>query len=215
MSRPPAPSLPTNDAAEAGRTTAEKSTAEKLCAAAMAEFNEWGFAGTDTNRIARRAGFAPQTFYRWYKDKTEIFVAAYRAWEDEERDVLQRLLARDAPTEALVEAGIDHHRRYLLFRRSLRQVALDSATVRRARAESRLRQIEQIRAWTNAPNAATEGLAVRLLQLERLADAVAEGELGDMDLTEDAARAEIGRIVESLRRRTTGSVVQSAETQGP
>ena len=41
----------------------------------MAEFIESGYAGTDTNRIARRAGFAPQTFYRWFADKTAILRA--------------------------------------------------------------------------------------------------------------------------------------------
>ena len=55
-----------------------KTTPERLIAAAAAEFREAGFAGTDSNRIARRAGFAPQTFYRWFKDKTEIFIAVYR-----------------------------------------------------------------------------------------------------------------------------------------
>ncbi|WP_372781160.1 TetR/AcrR family transcriptional regulator [Phenylobacterium sp.] len=177
---------------------ADGSTAAKLCAAAMDEFNAHGFAGTDTNRIARRAGFAPQTFYRWYRDKTEIFVAAYRAWEDAEKDVLGSLLARDAPVEALVEAGIAHHRRYLMFRRSLRQLSLENPAVRRARAESRLRQIDQIHTWTGLA-ADTGTVAVRLLQLERLSDAVAEGELADMGLSEDEARAALGRIVASLR----------------
>lgn len=174
---------------------AEQATTAKLIDAAMAEFNEHGFTGTDTNRIARRAGFAPQTFYHWFKDKTEIFIAAYRAWEDEEKDALQPLLARAAPPEALVEAAISHHRRYLLFRRSLRQLSLENPTVRKARAESRLRQLDQIRAWTKRPGAKSDQLAIALLQLERLSDAVAEGELGDMGLTEHAARAEMARII--------------------
>ena len=169
----------------------------KLVAAAMAEFNDHGFGGTDTNRIARRAGFAPQTFYRWFKDKTEVFIAAYRAWEDAEISTIGRLLADDAPVEAVVEAGVDHHRRYLLFRRSLRQLSLENATVRAARAESRLRQVEQIRAWTS--RGVVADLAVRLLEVERLSDALAEGELGDMGLGEAEARAELARIVTALR----------------
>ena len=76
-------------------------TAEKLLYAAAAEFNEHGFAGTDTNRIARRAGFAPQTFYRWYEDKIEIFIRVYEYWEGLEAAALQGLLAQNA-TDALV-----------------------------------------------------------------------------------------------------------------
>ncbi len=179
------------DIAESGTTPA------KLVAAAMAEFNDHGYAGTDTNRIARRAGFAPQTFYRWFKDKTEIFVAAYRAWEDAEKATIEGLLAGDAPVDAIVEAGIAHHRRYLRFRRSLRMLSLESPVVRKARAESRLRQIEQIRAWTGA--GAIADIAVRLLELERLSDAVAEDELADMGLDETEARAELARIISALR----------------
>jgi AcrR family transcriptional regulator len=175
-----------------------ETTGEKLVAAAMAEFNDHGFGGTDTNRIARRAGFAPQTFYRWFKDKTEVFVAAYRAWEDEEKSTVEQLLARDAPVADLVEAGIAQHRRYLMFRRSLRQLSLDNPAVRAARAESRLRQVEQLRAWRGGTGA-TADLAVWLLELERLSDAVAEGELADMGLGEGEARAELARIVNALR----------------
>jgi AcrR family transcriptional regulator len=170
-----------------------------LVAAAMAEFNERGFAGTDTNRIARRAGFAPQTFYRWFRDKTEIFIAAYRAWWEEEETVLTPLMAQGAPDEVLVEAGIAHHRRYLMFRRSLRQLSLEDEAIRAARAERRLHQVDQLRAWTHRPDAATDDLAVQFFKLERLTDAVAEGELADMGLTDDAARAELARIIATVR----------------
>ena len=165
----------------------------------MAEFNEHGFAGTDTNRIARRAGFAPQTFYRWYKDKTAIFIAAYRAWWDEERGALQGLLARDAPSIELVDAAITHHRLHLRFRRSLNQLSVENPDVRRARAESRLGQIRQIRAWTGASGLTDEQIGTRLFQFERLADAIAEGELADMGLGDTAAREEIARLIDGLR----------------
>ena len=175
------------------------STATRLLWAAMAEFNTHGFAGTDTNRIARRAGFAPQTFYRWYKDKIDVFVACYRAWEDEERDALQALFERDAPSAALVEAGVAHHRRYLMFRRSLRQLSIDHPVVRTARAESRLRLIGRIRAWSGRPELSVEDLAVAQFQFERLTDALAEGEFADMGVGEDAARAEIAKLIDQLR----------------
>jgi len=184
---------------EATIEPAPRLTRALLVAAAMAEFNERGFGGTDTNRIARRAGFAPQTFYRWFKDKTEIFIATYRSWWDEEENVLTSLLAQGAPNEALVEAGIAHHRRYLMFRRSLRQLSLDDETVRKARAERRLHQVDQLRVWTNRPDVGTDDLAVKFFELERLTDAVAEGELADMGLTEDAARAELARIIATVR----------------
>jgi AcrR family transcriptional regulator len=176
-----------------------KPTSDKLLSAAAKEFNQRGFDGTDTNRIARRAGFAPQTFYRWFRDKTAIFLAVYRAWEDEEREMLSKLLARKAPTSEMVDAAIQHHKAYRVFRRSLRTLSLENATVRKARAESRKRQIEQIRAWVAPAKPAATDVATILLQMERLADAVAEGEFADLGLEDKPAREALAALQNRLR----------------
>jgi AcrR family transcriptional regulator len=175
------------------------STRDRLVEAAAAEFCEHGFAGTDSNRIARKAGFAPQTFYRWFKDKTAIFLAVYRAWEDEERETIGGLLARRAEDAAVVEACVEHHRCYLLFRRSLRALSLETPGVRAARAESRRRQVAQIARWAGDGAPTPEETAVRLFELERLSDAIAEGELADMGLSEAAARRRLADIIRELR----------------
>lgn len=179
-----------------------KDTAEKLLQAAIGEFNEHGFSGTDTNRIARRAGFAPQTFYRWFRDKVAIFVEAYGRWQLEEAGVLRRLLAEQASDARLVDACIAHHRAHLIFRRSLRQLAVENDEVRAARAEGRLNQIRQIRAWNEAQTDDTAELAVILLQFERLSDALAEGEFRDMRLDEAAAKATLAGLIHRLRAPT-------------
>lgn len=175
-------------------------TRERLIAAAGAEFREASFAGTDSNRIARRAGFAPQTFYRWFKDKIEIFIAVYRAWEEEELRTVNALLVEGADDEAVVEAAVAHHRAWLKFRRSLRALSVENAQVRAARAESRLRQVAQIARWNGPRAPAADEIAARLLQLERLTDAIAEGEFIDMGMTEDAARRLLVEIFAELRR---------------
>ncbi len=174
-------------------------TAAALAQAALALFNETSFTSADSNKIARRAGFAPQTFYRWYKDKIAVFIACYRIWEDEEIEALRRLAERPAPPEAYADALIKHHRRYLLFRRNLRHQALENTAIRKARAESRLRQLEQIRVWTDRPEARLEDLALTLLSLERLLDAIAEGELTDMGLAESGIRLAIIQIISKAR----------------
>ena len=182
-------------------TEPKPSTRDRLIQAAAAEFREQGFAGTDTNRIARRAGFAPQTFYRWFTDKTEIFIAVYRAWEDEEKSLMGALRRRGADEDDVVEAAIAHHRAYLIFRRSLRRLSLEDDKVRAARAESRLRQIARIREW-RAGALSTDEVAAALLQLERLSDALAEGELLDMGLDEGPTRRRLAELLTWLR---TGS----------
>jgi AcrR family transcriptional regulator len=179
-------------------------TRSALVAAAAAQLGEHGYLGTDSNKIARAAGFAPQTFYRWFRDKTEIFIAVYRAWEEDERLVLERLLAQGASSRRLADAVIAHHRDHLVFRRSLRSLAVQDDAVRRARAESRLRQIENILRWLATSGSAVPkagDLAVVLLQVERLADAIAEGELRDLELGDAPARAALARLIDTLRGR--------------
>src|ERR1700757_2350528 len=95
-----------------------QTTSARLLHAAALEFNEQGFGGTDTNKIARRAGFAPQTFYRWFQDKVEIFIKTYERWRHEEFAAINKLLAENASDIRLARAIVAHHKAYLVFRRS-------------------------------------------------------------------------------------------------
>jgi AcrR family transcriptional regulator len=170
--------------------------------AARAEFGEHGYDGTDSNKIARRAGFAPQTFYRWYADKTAIFVAVYRRWEEDELSMLGELISKRASTRKLVDAVIEHHNQHVVFRRSLRWLSVQDGAVRRARADSRLRQIDHIVRWSRSDAGRAlkpAEVAVTLLQVERLADAIAERELSDLSLDERALRAELVSLLTRLR----------------
>ena len=176
----------------------QRDTARKLLAAAAIEFNKHGFDGTDTNKIARRAGFAPQTFYRWFVDKTEIFIRVYEDWQQQEVGILRKLLAENASDAKLVKACVAHHKAYLNFRRSLRQLAVEDARVRAARAESRLRQIDFLKRMSST-QADPARLATVLLQLERLSDAVAEGELADMGLPSTTTEMRLAELIHEVR----------------
>jgi AcrR family transcriptional regulator len=180
--------------------TPPPTTRARLVAAAKEEFVEHGFAGTDSNKIARRAGFAPQTFYRWFTDKTDVFLAVYRGWEREEGFTIGRLIGQRASGAALADALIAHQGAYKIFRRGLKTLTLQDGRVREARAASRRRQIAQIAHWSAPrPAPAPQAIAVRLLELERLADAVAEGEFADIGFGEDEARARLAEIFDELR----------------
>ena len=190
-------------AKQEGREPVRAASAEtraKLVAAAAKEFNQHGYYGTDSNKIARRAGFAPQTFYRWFRDKTEIFVAAYRLWEEQEREMLSKLIVARASGGDLVDAAVAHHRAYRIFRRSLRTLSYDEPDVRAARAQSRIRQIESIKAWNKPTRVTTAEIGTILLQMERLADALAESEFDDLGLDEKAAKTALAQLQSSLRR---------------
>ena len=127
-------------------------------------------------------------------------MAVYRLWEEQERDMLSKLIAARSPASDIIDAAIAHHRAYRIFRRSLRTLSYDEPEVRNARAQSRLRQIESLKRWTKPVRRTTAELATILLQMERLSDALAEDEFGDLGLDEKAAKAALADLQLSIRR---------------
>jgi AcrR family transcriptional regulator len=192
---------------------------EALMATARAEFLRYGFDGTDVNRIARRSGMAPNSVYRWFKDKSDIFVAVYRRWEAEEQEAMRRLMARNGSLAALVEDCVDHHRGHPLFRRSLRRLGHDDARVRQALAVSRLERLAGLKRLMGEPCANDADLAVDLLLFESLAIVLAEADLGEMGLDDRAARRQLGAILARWRARPVRAandlVAESRRGAGP
>jgi AcrR family transcriptional regulator len=184
---------------EKRRPPAQRRTTLLLIEAAKKEFQQHGFGGTDTNKIARRAGFSPRTFYRWFEDKTAIFLAVYAAWVHEEFARIEQLRAQGASESAFIDAVIAHHRAYHIFRRSLRQLTVEDSQVRAARAASRLEQIERIKLRYKPLSLSTAKVAVFLLQYERLCDALADGEFSDLGVAESEVRRQLQRLYEDLR----------------
>ncbi|TNE36868.1 MAG: TetR/AcrR family transcriptional regulator [Alphaproteobacteria bacterium] len=174
-------------------------TREKLVEAASFEFNTVGYSGTNTNQIARRAGFAPQTFYRHFEDKLEIFVAVYEGWQaSETRDVAMAAKSRGG-SASIARTVLEHHRRWRVFRSSLHMLAVSDDRIRQARAESRKRQIIQVgRLSTNAGRAEAD-LIADLLVVERIADAAAQGELTDLGVNDKQMLALMTKAVKRLR----------------
>ena len=171
-----------------------------LVDAARAEFDEAGFEGTDTNRIARRAGYAPQTFYRHFPDKTAIFVETYHRWVESERKDLESAHGKGAEEAARVM--LKHHAKHREFRRSLRRLTSIDATVKAARAESRRGQLEFVDAEDRAKGRRRDR-SVRIALLfciERLADAAADGELADLGLTHDEQVAMLADVIRRLAK---------------
>src|SRR5260370_17670464 len=91
-------------------------TRERLVAAAARIFNRVGYHGTDSNRIAKEAGYATGTFYKHFKDKREAFLAVYEAWVTSEWSAVDaELSAGRNPQETaqiLVNLSIDYHTKY-------------------------------------------------------------------------------------------------------
>jgi AcrR family transcriptional regulator len=168
-------------------------TRARLLEAAEAAFNGPGYFDTDTNRIARAAGFAPQTFYRHFTDKTEIFLAVYDNWWRSERAAILQSQAKGETLEDIATIVIAFHTRWRVFRRALRHLSIVDDRVRAARAAARLAQLASLPKRKGLDESAR---AAALLKLERISDAVAEGEFSDMGFSRMAA---MRAVVECLK----------------
>ena len=169
--------------------------------AAAAAFNAHGFHGTDTNKIARAAGFAPQTFYRHFGDKLAVFIAVYEAWQESERTAVRVAASETDPDAAIARTSVQHHRDWRGFRRSLRLLALEEPRIRAARAESRERQLAALaKAPGNKARSKAE-LTAALLKVERVCDALADDELTDVGISQTDAEALAVQAIREARGR--------------
>lgn len=182
-------------------------TRERLVAAAALEFNHRGFHGTDTNRIARAAGYAPGTFYKHFPDKQAVLLAAYEAWVTTEWQTVAALVARrgsaDERAARLVDAVLGFHRRWQGLRASLRGLVALDADVQAFHRAQRRRQLDSLRALRGGrPTAAGRAAdAYLLFALERVCDAVADGEARAIGVDEGAL---VARLVGLVRAAIAG-----------
>jgi AcrR family transcriptional regulator len=169
---------------------APEETRERIVRAAAEAFNDVGYDGTDTNRIARAAGYAPGTFYKHFVDKRAVFLAVYEEWVAREwRDVTSAIRestggATTALAKTIVSIFVEHHRRWRGFRRSLRALVPIDEAVRDFYRAQRRHQLELLAAMhpARAPASTREEDALLLFTLERTADALAEDEARALQL---------------------------------
>lgn len=184
----PRQTRPTDTATRPTRGT-PAGTRMRLVAAAAAVFNRDGYHGTDSNRIARAAGYAPGTFYKHFADKRAILLAAYEEWVTAEWAAVEREVRAGgsavAVAQRIVELVLELHRRWRGLRSSLLAMAAADRTVRRFYREQRRRQLRLLRQLRTvlhgAPRTVAED-AVVLFTLERTCDAVANGEPRDLGI---------------------------------
>jgi AcrR family transcriptional regulator len=170
------------------RGSAEQ-TRERLVTAATSLFNRSGYHGTDSNQIAKEAGYSTGVFYKHFKDKREIFLAAYETWVASEwKAVAVELTAGGTVEEIarrLVALSIDFHARWRGLRSSLLELVFTDAEVKRFYRKQRRRQLDvmaELRTKISAPPRRREDDAIHLFTTERTFDAIAQGELRDLGL---------------------------------
>lgn len=202
--RPEATARPRQARAAEGRPRrgTPEGTRERLIAAAAEVLNRDGYFGTDSNAIARAAGYSPATFYKHFEDKRAILLAAYERWVSAEwrhiAGTVQAGLPAAESARQLTTWVIAHHRRWRGLRASLLALVGADPVVRAFYLAQRRRQLEWLAEIRGAPaetSGRREADALRLYTFERACDAIANGETAALGL--DAERFE-GLLVERL-----------------
>jgi AcrR family transcriptional regulator len=177
-------------------------TRDRLLRVAARVFNRAGFDGTDSNRLARAAGYAPATFYKHFADKRDCFLQVYEAWVAEEWRRVAAVLDADGgdrPARSLVDTVLEMHRKWRGLRSGLRALTATDPTVRRFQREQRRQQLELLRvlrARRHLPQRSRAQDAVLLLAMERTADALADGEIEALKLPVAAVRGALVALIE-------------------
>ncbi len=165
------------------------STRQRLLRAARDLFNTEGYLGTDTNKIARAAGYAPATFYKHFENKREIFLEVYREWVIAEWAALRTSKSESASPQTVtrqrLRSVLDHHVRWAGFRRSLRALVSTDSEVQAVRLEQRQLQmsfLSDLRAAQGLPRMKRHQLLFVLYTVERVCDAIADAEVDVLDV---------------------------------
>ena len=185
---------------------APEETRGKLVEAAGKLFNSVGYFGTDSNRIAREAGYAPGTFYVHFADKREIFLEVYRGWVSSEWQAIAAAIAPEkgaavgSQSLRIAQAVLRHHREWRMFRKSLRALTVTDERVHRARVAERARQIAQAAELLRARGVTQTPARIyaNLLLFEILCDAVADGDTATLGLKERDILARLAADVDAL-----------------
>ena len=183
---------------------APEETRSNLVAAAAKLFNSVGYYGTNSNRIARQAGYAPGTFYVHFADKLEIFLEVYRGWVESEWQAIAATLEPDrrrgGESARIARIVLQHHRDWRMFRASLRALTVTEQRVHDARVAERKRQIARTAEHLRARGVTQPPARIyaNLLLFEILCDAVADGDTAKLGIKESDILARLAADAEEL-----------------
>ena len=189
------------------RTRNPEESRKAIVAAAAKQFNTVGYLETDSNRIARAAGYAPGTFYTHFADKRAVFLEVYYDWVRAESSMIRSVLALDLSPKSkrhrLVTEIIEHHRQWKTFRASLRALCATDEQARLARLREREKQVNIMEEWTRRdgtrkPNRAEIWYA--MLSFEAVCDSIADGDLKAMKIRDSDILAPLEAMLQLLTK---------------
>jgi AcrR family transcriptional regulator len=178
-------------------------TRERIVAAAAIAFNRDGYANVDAGRIAAEAGYAVGTFYKHFADKKEALIAAYERWVAAEWQEIETLFGPDDSPEAIARRSLSlllqHHTRWQGLRVSFFSLLNEKAIrkVYRNQRSSQLAMLKSLRIKNKIPAHRAEDDAVLMFTLERVCDAIAQGDVADLGLNRELLEGMLCRLIQA------------------
>ena len=189
------------------RRGSPEETRERIIDGAASLFNKFGYHGTDSNCIAKEAGYATGTFYKHFQDKREVFLAVYDRWLTAEWKAIDEELSRGrTPHETarrIVEISIQFHTEWRGLRASLMELIFSDEHARKYFRKQRRRQLEimsELRQRLSLPPRTREQDAIHLYMTERVFDAIGQGEIQALGLDREVVLESIFERVLALLR---------------
>ena len=181
-------------------------TREALMTAAARIFNREGYFATDTNAIARAAGYAPASFYKHFADKAAILLAVYEDYVRREWAGLEAAMAGETMLQKRLRRALSFilgfHGEWSAFRTTLRAVARIEPAVAEALRASRARQLSYLAAATGLSAQRHRATLLMILGIvERLAETVLDAEATSPPIRRDVLLEEAERALLALVER--------------
>jgi AcrR family transcriptional regulator len=199
----PKPATAQAEKGERPRRGTPGQTRARIVMAAARAFQDEGYFGTDSNVIARAAGYAPGTFYKHFVDKREAFLAVYADWVTAQWAEIAKLLESEAGeaklAPQLIDQLLEHHRQWRVFRGSLKALIATDAEVRKAHRTWRRRQLKLLSDLLGYELSSKD--ALELLLGEHIADALADGDSEALGVPRELARKNLAATWTGLLSR--------------
>jgi AcrR family transcriptional regulator len=184
----------------ANRPRNAAATRAALTDAAAEIFRVQGYFQTDSNAIARRAGYAPASFYKHFADKPAILLAVYETYAAQEWAGISAAARNAAAADriACVLAFLERfHATWARFRTDLRTVARMEPPVAKTLAAARTRQMAALAGIAELdPLRDGARLLAALALAERYAEILAEAETLKLDAA--SVRAAVAAALSGL-----------------
>jgi AcrR family transcriptional regulator len=182
-------------------------TRARILDAAATLFNRLGYHGTDSNSIAKEAGYATGTFYKHFRDKRAAFLSVYERWIVAEWQAIDAEIAKEQKPEetarGIVDLTIEFHTQWRGLRASLMELIFSDEEARRFFRTQRIRQLDmmaRLRHRLKLAARAREEDAIHLFITERVFDAIGQGEIQALGLDFTVIRESMVQRVLALLR---------------